>query len=732
MTEASVRPDIRPTTESREREVSRFVTPARSHILTSVATGDRAMLHPDSRITDEESSRLSSELATRRKELDFNPLADLTKASRSTYYEGKPGNFDQRKTEWIDNTQEWIAWKATKGDNQETFREAMSALGITDIDHAAQTIYEQFLDNSAGRTLEAGLRSFTQKLLDGCRTGDGPVDMVKLAIRLEAIGPFLNAFGTEFAANHRVEDYIVSAALLTQSDQQPIANELRGRLEVSDDITRNSLIKLSGVDRPRLGPIAHPSEPTSPTPTSPETSGSPATVKSESSPDEGRGVERKVAESAKFHFAANLNTEKDEDGPPLSQSYVTDSGISVSVASVADGLGGSGSRKHKVGDEEKSSAYIASRAAQEVIKQFFIEDEAGFVANPAKSASEIQRLLKDRLAARFDDLSRMYPLVEGQATGMLYKDFPTTLSTVVIREEGDQKHVMLFWKGDSPLIVLTPDNAYSTITPGAGDAVMSGDIVFAGNQETNVYQMHFPKDVPVLVLAASDGMLKLGASKGQEVREIIDFVFGEDMYSVPIEELERKLQEKYQQRKIAGLLDEYDDTTLAVISSIPPGTDFSVFEGGLSKIETILPLTEAGGGADDPEDPSKPGYFDKYFKPMATLSQSEFEAQFTDDIRARFKEWCEVRMRSLIEREKPSGVRYPDTLASVLGSNDSLYLLWQKIIAMDKDSDVDESTAVGALPFSEVASKYLGITIPDNYHETFEAKDSFVPAHGHE
>lgn len=265
---------------SPEGEKRTHLTPARSHILAGHAI-DQKMLLPGSTLPDTEN--IAQRLKDRKeqgKQLDFSPLAGLTGESRTQHYEtDEKKDFDQQREEWIQNTQRWIDW-AVK--NRSGFKEVMIELGISEenLSHAADIFYGSFLDNVGENDIESltatqsqenlqdGLKYFSGVLLEICTPeGETAVDMQQLTYTLDVLGPMLASFGIHLEAGKRVEDYIIDAALLTQSDLDPIAEEIRTQWEVQQFVTKSSLEALArhaGVTVQRESTVQPSPEPTPP------------------------------------------------------------------------------------------------------------------------------------------------------------------------------------------------------------------------------------------------------------------------------------------------------------------------------------------------------------------------------------------------------------------------------------------------------------------------------------
>ncbi len=303
----------------------------------------------------------------------------------------------------------------------------------------------------------------------------------------------------------------------------------------------------------------------------------------------GRPDVKEVLQDGNFVVEKVLNVEHDEDGLPIARSLEVDRvrGLSGTLArktkigfvSVADGLGGAGSR-HVMADidgtrQERTMAYIAARKAQEAARN--VVD-----ANPqilTGTLDEVRESLELSIRDSFSTINAEEP-PPSPLKSKLLKDYPTTFSSAVVQETEAGKRVMLFWTGDSPLFVFTPDRIYSTYTPGAGDAVMGEEAIHRDHYVLNAQQLDFPPDTPLLVVAASDGVLKLGAQEFELAKEFIL----EGVKNNPPDEIGEQLRASYQARKELGSI-ELDDTTIAIVGSMKPGETASL--NSESPIQTI-------------------------------------------------------------------------------------------------------------------------------------------------
>lgn len=256
-----------------------------------------------------------------------------------------------------------------------------------------------------------------------------------------------------------------------------------------------------------------------------------------------------------FVCAVTLNVEGDEDAPPVAEKITK----STSFIFVADGMGGSGARRIETG---KTTAYHGSRAAREGISSLSTSDFN-------QDLSSVRRTVESSFARSFSSLPKV---PESVIKSKLIKDYPTTVSAAILTEEKDSKSVKLLWTGDSPIFIFTPEAIYTTATPESGDAPTSA--IYRDHYHLDSQELTFKKDTPIMVVVASDGLLKMGRdSIGTAIRFILESIKNTDPSQIA-----QKMIDNYQRAKSRGEI-ELDDTTIALATS-----------GDISKLRPDVPI----------------------------------------------------------------------------------------------------------------------------------------------
>lgn len=257
-------------------------------------------------------------------------------------------------------------------------------------------------------------------------------------------------------------------------------------------------------------------------------------------------------------FAATLNIDKNEDGPPIAKTFTTSDGTSIKIATVADGMGGAGSKRVMTPNGEKTMAYVAARTVQQGINNIITTNPDNF----AKHLDDIRDTIQESFQESYSEIKAEKST--SMISGSLIKEFPTTFSGIVIQENKDSKEVMLFWSGDSPIFIFTPDNIFTTSLPDDGDAPVNSCIT-KNNYKLKSKQLSFPKNTPIIAVTATDGVLKLGQNS---LDSAINFILN-GIRNNPLDKIGQSLTNRYQQLKQSGDI-ELDDTTIAIaISSTP-------------------------------------------------------------------------------------------------------------------------------------------------------------------
>ncbi len=110
-------------------------------------------------------------------------------------------------------------------------------------------------------------------------------------------------------------------------------------------------------------------------------------------------------------------------------------------------------------------------------------------------------------------------------------------------------------------------------------------------------------------------------------------------------------------------------------------------------------------------------YFVDNFRKFEDITLEQFKQQFTPETEQKFQAWVKQHIDTLI-KEKPQNVRYPDTVANVLGNNP---VVFQSVVSLKEGRNVDYDELL-KIPFSEAAKKYLDIDLPEDYFDHFSKR----------
>ena len=196
-------------------------------------------------------------------------------------------------------------------------------------------------------------------------------------------------------------------------------------------------------------------------------------------------------------------------------------------------------------------AYIASRKAQEAVKSIVEGHPQALAGNLEDIRTTLQTAIEEAYSTiEYEMLSRL-------KTNSTILDFPTTFSAAVVQETSRWKRVMLFWVGDSPLFICAPDGILTTYRRDDGGN-RTGGAIHLGNYALHAEEFYFAPDTPLLVVAASDGLAKLGDAESPT-----DLIIEAVQKGAP-ERVAEELRGRYW--KGTG-----DDVTVAMVSSMWPG-----------------------------------------------------------------------------------------------------------------------------------------------------------------
>jgi hypothetical protein len=211
-------------------------------------------------------------------------------------------------------------------------------------------------------------------------------------------------------------------------------------------------------------------------------------------------------------FGFNLAKVPDhgEDSDPI----VRD-GRELALVAVFDGMGGAGGTVYETPDGPRTGAYLASRAARDVVEERMLAllDPEWNLDGPA-AARDLQRSVKRRLA---DMLAGLNPPKSGLRSRLL-RALPTTMALMALQRREPRTGRWaghLFWSGDSRVYLFDPATGAHQLTRDdlrdrsdalvnlRQDSVVSNAMSADTDFVVNHHQIEL--NAPFLVVAATDG-----------------------------------------------------------------------------------------------------------------------------------------------------------------------------------------------------------------------------------
>ena len=179
---------------------------------------------------------------------------------------------------------------------------------------------------------------------------------------------------------------------------------------------------------------------------------------------------------------------------------------------VLDGCGGIGSRKYPEYDN-KTGAFIASRAASEAVYSWFEELNESSESFSNNTISEMKEKLKEYIT---DELKK-YEVDSSETSsikGALVKSFPTTISLILFMIENDMVYSTFIWAGDSRGYVLsnkglmqitaddieTGEDAFDNLS---SDSKLTNFVTSTGGFKLN--EKIIKVSIPSILITATDG-----------------------------------------------------------------------------------------------------------------------------------------------------------------------------------------------------------------------------------
>jgi len=219
--------------------------------------------------------------------------------------------------------------------------------------------------------------------------------------------------------------------------------------------------------------------------------------------------------------AKDIHKERGEDAAPISRTIELPDGTVAHYLIIADGMGGSGVRRHETSSGEKTEAAIAAETASQTIDAAFLGKKE-LLQVPTE---ELRQILISLLSGALEKLSETYSTGNVDAVklrGSLVRDFPTTVSVAVTLEETGRQITKAFWIGDSPIYVAADDVLSATVGP-TGE-LSDSDAIYLKNGAVSVRlnskEIVSAKGFPVVVLAGSDSIIKSSPDDGNILEPI--------------------------------------------------------------------------------------------------------------------------------------------------------------------------------------------------------------------
>lgn len=255
----------------------------------------------------------------------------------------------------------------------------------------------------------------------------------------------------------------------------------------------------------------------------------------------------------------NIREAKGEDGPPIARTiYRMEGGklVRIAINSVTDGVGGTGENKRYV-DETLEYKTEAELGAEEIQKTFagLIENEPDlFLGEAIKLGETFNKKFKEALV----ELNKKLTIKRGNL--LTRGSFQTTFSTVIVQERGDTKSVQMLWAGDSPIIIMTPDETVCSTNCEKGDRYLSN---YLSSSVANLKSMtfHYRRNTPMVVIACSDGMTKFDGVESQ-----LDTIVEGTLAALKKSENSREFDDNF--RNFYSEMSKFDDDTTFSISTL--------------------------------------------------------------------------------------------------------------------------------------------------------------------
>ena len=221
--------------------------------------------------------------------------------------------------------------------------------------------------------------------------------------------------------------------------------------------------------------------------------------------------DKKLTTITTFQFQKGNKLEC-EDAPPV---------VSEQYAIVCDGLGGSGSHKHRCcspnSDEETihSSAFLGARIVSNYVSTFYQHANILelFSDNLSVRQCAVQNFVTSMKQGLLDELQQQYnhnyPLISKRFGD--FHIFPTTLASVLYHHHQNCVKILSVWAGDSRVYILTPSKGLQQLTLDdsksgkemISDSAMSNCI--KANHSFYINFSYYEINEPCVVFCCTDG-----------------------------------------------------------------------------------------------------------------------------------------------------------------------------------------------------------------------------------
>ncbi len=211
---------------------------------------------------------------------------------------------------------------------------------------------------------------------------------------------------------------------------------------------------------------------------------------------------------------------QDQDAPPVANDK---------FLIVCDGLGGDGSARHIMDSDGQGqkSAFLGSRKLSEICVDFFEENYEALLSTDIKKCIE---KLKLKINEDLTEYLTKYPKTEDSKGGMV---FPTTLASVVYREDNDYVNATVIWAGDSRVFMFTEENSLQQLSKddveGEFDACFGKDCRMSNcisqDEPFSINYASYKLPKHCVIFACSDGCFDFTKSPMHFEMEILKALF---------------------------------------------------------------------------------------------------------------------------------------------------------------------------------------------------------------